>query len=155
MLGDFDGLAPTVKDAVGDAESDLEGVALGVNVFDGVTVPVTVLDRDKDGDDVPLTVPDEVSLGVADTLIVPESDEVSEGEAPSESDAVGVAVLVGRADRLVLGVGTEVGVDVPVAVGVTVGDVVTDAVPDRERVATAVREGEARVPVREAEAPEL
>ncbi len=155
MLGDLDGLAPFVKDDVGDAEKDVEGVALGVKVFDGVTVPVAVLDLDKDGDDVPLTVPEEVSLGVADTLIVPESDDVSEGDAPRDSDAVGVAVLVGRADRLVLGVGTEVGLDVLVAVGVTVGDVVTDAVPDLDLVATAVREGEARVAVREAEAPEL
>lgn len=123
-LGVFEGDAPGESDALGvTVRLDVRD-ALGVGVSEsgsggGVLVADAVPER--------VSVPDAVPVGVAvfDSLAEPELLGVTDGEAPTESDAVGVAVR----DPVDVVVGVRVGEDVAVGDGVGAG------VPDPELLA--------------------
>ena len=112
------GLAPRVTDAVGEREMDRERESVGVGV--SLDVGVTL--------DVP--VPVVVALGVVLAVCegVPEPLGVIEGDAPSETDVVGVFDVDDESDGIVDDVSD----------GVPEPEIVPDTVPDRVHIGSAV-----------------
>ena len=141
-LGDSLGVVPTERDAVGEAEK------LGVDVGDCVEelvlvrVPDCVAVPDIVAEGVPVVDDEPVIDIVPVSLIVVVPDGVSEGEVPSESDDVGVGVV------LPVFVIEPVGVLLAVLDGDAVGvidfvpDKVEEPVGDVEDVAEDVRDEE-------------
>ena len=118
LLPVMEGEAPTERDAVGEALT----VLLAESVEEGVGAAVPVPDTVGVGDRVAL------GVGCGVPLLDCELLPVAEGEAPTEREAVGEALVVPLAESVEEGVGAGVPVPLVVELPVEVPEGVTDAV---------------------------